>query len=188
MKLVKEIKSKQGVLHFRRYRILETPIFNIYIHRIYMHDEDEHLHSHPWNMLVFVLNGSYAEEVKGEDKLVLARPMSCRFRSTKMFHKIKKVFSPVVTTLAFTFGKKVAWGYDVDGKFVDHESYRTEKNIRRLSAMNEQYEEQKRRLEELKKLLKIKSDDAKDIVAEIKKTVDKNEELKNKLKNLRDGH
>ena len=129
MKLVKEIKSKEGVLHFRRYRILETPIFNIYIHKIYKHDEDAHLHSHPWNMLVLVLNGSYAEEVKGQSKLVLANPFTWRYRNTKMFHKIKKLFSPVVTTLVFTFGKKVVWGYDIDGEFIDHEKYRSEKYL-----------------------------------------------------------
>jgi len=185
MKLVKEIKSKEGVLHFRRYRILETPIFNIYIHKIYKHDEDDHLHSHPWSMLVFVLDGSYAEEVKGEEKLVLARMYSFRYRSVKMFHKIKKLFEPVVTTLVFTFGKKVAWGYDVDGKFVDHESYRTLKNVNRLSKMNDEFEEQKKRLQELKNLLKLKNDD---VLGEVKKIVDKNKELKDKLKNLGDGH
>ena len=54
--------------------------------------------------------------------------------------------------------------------------------------MNDQYEEQRKRLDELKKLLKMKSDDPKDIAAEIKKVVDKNEELKTKLKNMKDGH
>ncbi len=40
--LVKEIKSKAGELHFRRWRLLQLPFFAIYIHGIYKSDEDLH--------------------------------------------------------------------------------------------------------------------------------------------------
>lgn len=45
--LVKEIISKEGEVHFRRYRLLATPWFNIYIHNIRRSDEDIHMHDHP---------------------------------------------------------------------------------------------------------------------------------------------
>lgn len=45
--LIKEIKSKTGDLHFRRWRIIETPWFSIYVHGIYKADEEAHLHDHP---------------------------------------------------------------------------------------------------------------------------------------------
>jgi hypothetical protein len=38
-KWVKEIVSKDGKLHFKRFAILETDRFSIYIHRIYEGDK-----------------------------------------------------------------------------------------------------------------------------------------------------
>ena len=54
--LAKEIISKDGVVHFRRYRLLSTPWFNIYIHNILRSDEDAHFHDHPWGFFSFILN------------------------------------------------------------------------------------------------------------------------------------
>lgn len=34
MKLVKEIRSKEGVLHFQRYELFKTPWFICYLHKI----------------------------------------------------------------------------------------------------------------------------------------------------------
>ena len=63
-KKVKEIVSKEGVLHFKRYAIIETSFFALYIHRIYEADKDEHMHNHPWSYLSLILNGSYVEHYK----------------------------------------------------------------------------------------------------------------------------
>lgn len=63
-KWVKTIVSKDGKLHFKRFAILETERFAIYIHRIYESDKDEHLHSHPWHFWGMVLKGSYVERYK----------------------------------------------------------------------------------------------------------------------------
>jgi hypothetical protein len=65
--LAKEIISKEGVLHFRRWRIIECLLFNIYIHKIYVKDND--LHDHPWNYFSLILSGSYIEKTK-DKKLI----------------------------------------------------------------------------------------------------------------------
>jgi hypothetical protein len=36
--------------------------------------------------------------------------------------------TPVVYTLFFASKPKRLWGYDVDGRFIDHETYREMKN------------------------------------------------------------
>lgn len=61
---VKEIVSRDGVRHFRRWAILQTRWFNIYLHCIEQSDQDKDLHSHQTNvgqcphiMLPFI-NGS----------------------------------------------------------------------------------------------------------------------------------
>lgn len=59
--LVKEIKSKQGEVHFRRYRLLQTPWFAIYIHHILISDQDKDMHDHPWNFTSVILEGAYRE-------------------------------------------------------------------------------------------------------------------------------
>ena len=61
--LVKEIKSKAGELHFRRWRFLETPWFGIYLHYIAKADEDKHPHDHPWSFVGIILWGGYEEFV-----------------------------------------------------------------------------------------------------------------------------
>ena len=130
-KLVKEIRSKEGVLHFRRWSIFSCKYFNIYLHAIHKHDEDLHLHNHPWNFLVICLYGFYVEEL--ETGLKYVGPASIRCRNHKKFHMIKKLLSKVVYTLVIT-GKKqpVEWGYSFNGQTIDHITYRKMKRDHQL--------------------------------------------------------
>lgn len=123
---VKEIKSKDGVVHFRRWRILYTPWFKINLHGIYKRDEDKHLHNHPWNFASIVLKGFYVEEKS--DGLNLRYPGQIAIRKKDVFHKIYSLCSKSVYTLNIMWGKEEVWGYKVDDKFVDHETYRQMKN------------------------------------------------------------
>lgn len=73
--LIKEIKSKLGILHFQRWRIVQTPWFSIYIHRIFREDEDQHCHSHPWSFVSFILNGSYTEKYPDDSSRYFSAPL-----------------------------------------------------------------------------------------------------------------
>lgn len=137
MKLIKEIRSKEGILHFKRWQILSTPFFSIYIHGIYHHDEDRHLHNHPWNIWTMILWGSYWEELLVQDKwpwhnekiVSLRRPFDMAYRNSEKFHKIKELKSEKVYTLAIVGRrKKDEWGYNTEKGFVDHITYRKNKN------------------------------------------------------------
>ena len=103
---VKEIRSKNGVLHFKRYAILETSYFSVYWHKIYEHDRDIHMHSHPWAFFGIIVKGSYVEQyVKKEPvgdgfwpigiSLSTAYrtkgPLSIGFGSRKYFHRILNI-------------------------------------------------------------------------------------------------
>jgi hypothetical protein len=134
MKLIKEIKSKEGELHFRRYSIFSLPFFSIYIHKIYKADEDKHHHNHPWDIFTIVLKGSYEEKLLGEPhkivhKLTTRTPGHFAWRPRNRYHKINQIFS-TVTTLAFVFGNKTPWGYWVGEKnlHIDQVEYRKLKN------------------------------------------------------------
>ena len=131
MKLVKEIISKSGKLHFRRWEIISTRWFSIYIHGIYAADEDLHLHNHPWNYCSIILKGSFVEEQKTkEGKIVFnqLRFLDCVTRNKKYYHKIRSLITPEVYTLFIVTKDTDEWGYDVDGKHIDYQTYRTIKN------------------------------------------------------------
>ena len=139
---VKEIKSKSGVLHFKRYAIIESAYFSIYIHKIYEHDHDLHMHSHPWAFFGIILKGSYIEQYEryksiGWDGILswresrVKKPFSIGFGGRRYFHKIQSIEDGPVTSLFFTFGKHQKWYYragHVHPRKVESEEYRKLKN------------------------------------------------------------
>jgi len=126
-KKVKEIISKEGVLHFRRWQVVKTRWFAIYIHAIYKADEEKHLHNHPWNFWSFVVKGSYTERLLNF-KLNPRFAGTSVYRQRDQFHKIEDLHSPVVWTFNVAWGFRDTWGYSVNGNFIDHVEYRKRKN------------------------------------------------------------
>lgn len=127
--LIKEIKSKEGELHFRRWRIIETPWFNVYVHRIYLADEDDHCHNHPFDFNSFILSGAYWELLTQPKRKMISGWYQNRyvFRKKCDYHKITDIDGPV-TTLVITGPRSPSWGYLVEGTHVDHVEYRKSKN------------------------------------------------------------
>lgn len=139
---VKEIRSRHGVLHFTRYAIFQTALLSLYIHKIYKADEDDHLHSHPWNFVGVVLKGTY---IAFTDPLGLGR----RYISTikdkwcwtwmtrKDFHKIWKICEEPVTTLVLCYGQRKPWYYLVgQNDHVESTEYRRRKNQKNVQEEN----------------------------------------------------
>lgn len=124
--LVREIVSKAGVVHFRRYRVLWTPWVSIYVHHILEADQDKHLHNHPWNFWGVILRGGYLELLE-DNQPVSRKAGSCGYRSVNEFHKIKELYAPT-WSLCVMGGRAGVWGYSTEDGFVDHESYRRLKN------------------------------------------------------------
>lgn len=159
---VKEIRSKDGVLHFKRYAIVETNCFAIYIHKIYEADKDRHMHNHPWNFFGIVLNGSYTEQYEHHEEhvvdtvwnifpLITTVSRSTKTRIKKLFsvsfgtrcyyHKILEINDGPITTLFLTFGKHRPWYYHIDddilrfkndADYVESSAYRKLKNEGKL--------------------------------------------------------
>ena len=127
MKLIKEIRSKEGKLHFRRWEILKTRWFSIYIHGIYASDKDKHLHNHPWDYKSIVLKGSYVEETT--NGLNILKFGTITSKDGNDYHKIKQLLTKSVYTLFIVSPVKRVWGYQVDGSFIDNEEYRRRKNM-----------------------------------------------------------
>lgn len=132
MKLVKEIKSKDGSVHFRRWQLLKTPWFVINIHGIYKADEDKHLHNHPFDFFNIVLKGAYIEEMR-YGKMNFRFPLDFKKSKGEVYHKIQSLINcKVVYTFNVMWNFKSTWGYDVNYSHVDHETYRQLKRDKKL--------------------------------------------------------
>lgn len=134
--LVMEIVSKEGVVHFRRYRILSLPFFNIYIHHILKSDQDRHMHDHPWNFRSFLLKGSYREEVRYPPRFLVLHSYWHQAgdvikHDRRDVHHIDLV-TPSVWSLVITTGKEHDWGYHTSQGWIQHEEYRNLKREGKL--------------------------------------------------------
>lgn len=134
--LVKEILSKEGVIHFRRYRLLQTPWFAVYVHHICQSDMDNHMHDHPWNFMSLILEGSYFEQTSYPPNFYAI--YSGKFYSGDVVtHQAEDVhrltlISKEVWTLVFTSGRERDWGYQTKAGWIGHKEYRQLKNEGKL--------------------------------------------------------
>src|SRR5215472_16418100 len=55
--------GKPGNPMMERWRLIQTPLFGIYVHRIYREDLDPVPHDHPWRFWSLVLRGGYIEHL-----------------------------------------------------------------------------------------------------------------------------
>lgn len=150
--LVKEIKSKEGVLHFQRYRFFQSKKFAIYLHFIAKSDEDKHPHNHPWNFVSIILKGGYIESLWKYDTVYNVSGIpNCHYngyfitkyvrklwknfiaiRDAESYHKIE-LLAPT-WTLVFTGPRRLdEWGYLTESGFQNHIEYRKNKNEHRIS-------------------------------------------------------
>ena len=122
------IVSKDGTLHFRRWRLLSTPWFNIFVHGIYHKDQEADMHNHPWNFFSLVLRGGFTEQRK--DGSFLERTfLEGKFNKAEAFHRIFSLHNnkPCYTLVVTGAERKDPWGYDTD-PFTDYLTYRQSKN------------------------------------------------------------
>lgn len=136
--LVKQIVSKEGEVHFRRYRLLETPWKNIYIHNIRQSDKDHDFHDHPWSFESLILFGAYLEFSRlFPDFMFLYNkkyyPGDIIKHHAQDVHQIV-LLTPSVWTLVVTSGRKREWGYRTKSGWIDHKTYRKLKNENKLDA------------------------------------------------------
>lgn len=131
--LVREIVSRKGVVHFQRYRVISTPWFKIYLHRILESDQDKDLHSHPWDFKSLVIKGSYKEYYAigpywGLVKERTFKPFQVNSYDHNNVHKIEVMNGPV-WTLFFTNGRLYEWGYQTKIGFIENKRYRIMKRF-----------------------------------------------------------
>lgn len=78
----------RGGLYLSRHKLLSTKWLRIFIHEFHRSDEDEELHSHPWDWgLSLILWGGYVETRVGSERKL--RPGSLNLLRHHDYHRVE---------------------------------------------------------------------------------------------------
>lgn len=111
-----------------RLRMIQTPLFGIYLHRIHGPDRDRGPHDHPWWFASLVLSGSYFEHLwdnPADPKVYRARNhprWSVKSIRRSQAHAIQEV-DGCLWTLVLTGPRHKTWRFWIDGRPVDWKDY-----------------------------------------------------------------
>lgn len=117
-------------VYLRRLRVLQTPRFAIYLHFIYLPDEDRDPHDHPFNFWSFVVRGGYSERlwrIGSIPKPWQARTKTWRAGSLHRMgidqsHMIDSLL-PGTITLVLAGRKQKDWGFWTQHGYVSWRDY-----------------------------------------------------------------
>lgn len=113
--------------------------FNVFLHHFLKSDPDDE-HDHPWRYATLILKGGYWEIIPTESgpyrkpngslntKKVWRGPGHFRVCSAESFHRIELDPKVECWTLFMPGRQRRDWGFDVKGKWVQHERYLEEKH------------------------------------------------------------
>lgn len=122
------IVDSDGNDYLRRWKLIQTPWFGIFIHNILRSDTDRDLHDHPWNFTTIILRGEYHEEVNGI-RNVKIRKAPCIIRhKAEDSHRVT-IIKPVWSL--FIIGpKRRQWGFLTNEGWVHHQEYNDTKYLK----------------------------------------------------------
>lgn len=126
MKMFRIFKS--GKPYLSRLRMIQTPFFSVYLHKIHQHDVDPDLHDHPWSFISIVLWGGYIE--MRPDPLYITRAVSSKrgflsvgYRRAEDLHRIIELSRYPTWTLVFTGPRRRKWGFSTPTGWVNYRDY-----------------------------------------------------------------
>lgn len=112
-----------GVVYLRRWYLIRTPWFGIYLHKIMRPDHDRDLHDHPWNFVPIILWGGYDEQLPGEE-FRLRTPGSMRLVRATDSHRIDTLINDKPAwTLCLVGRHQRDWGFHTEQGWVQWEDY-----------------------------------------------------------------
>lgn len=108
------------VPYLTRWRIFQTPLCGVYLHKIGTPDPRDTLHNHPWAFTAIILKGGYLEAIPDDTGYTKAKRV--RWINIKRFnhsyHWIMSLDRTPTWTLMFVGRRRRVWGYlDREGVF-----------------------------------------------------------------------
>lgn len=109
--------------YLRRWYVLSTPWFRIYLHNILRSDDDRALHDHPWNNVSIILKGEYTElpgewghgQVYGAGSII--------FRKAETAHRLVVDAGTSMWTLFLTGRYRRKWGFHCPKGWIPYERF-----------------------------------------------------------------
>ena len=125
------VVGKPGNPMLERWRLIQTPLFGLYVHFIYREDLDRVCHDHPWRFWSLILRGGYSEELHqrpGDGEFVLRQRRRGRAHRFPLHHAHRiTAVSPRTVTLVLVGRKVRSWGFFEGSTWID---YRDALNLR----------------------------------------------------------
>lgn len=123
------IPCLDGRPYLFRLRIVQTPLFGIFLHDIFEPDGDRDPHNHPWAFVSIVLRGSYTEVLyprpersKAYRKTQTWRRWSIHRMGMDSAHRIVRA-EPGLKTLILTGPRRSGWGFFTPEGYVRWQDY-----------------------------------------------------------------
>ncbi len=92
--------------YIRRWYVISTPLFRIYLHNMLRDDDDRALHDHPWNNISIILKGGFVEHTpRGSYSRI---PLSVTFRKATAAHRLE---------LRHHAGVRSSWSLFLTGRY-----------------------------------------------------------------------
>lgn len=114
-----------------RWRIVQTPLFAVYLHCHFKPDPSRHLHDHPYNFRTWILKGDYSER-RDSGLLFVWRAGSQHRMRAELAHSIHALSRVPTWTLLFVGRRRRDWGFytDKDGSPTGNTNCSTRPNPR----------------------------------------------------------
>lgn len=106
--------DRDDEMYLTRWRILSTPLFSVFLHRIGTPDSRPTLHDHPWSFVALVLRGGYDEARLNK------HTMNVKPRRVRRLNVMRRDDAHYITrlhgdrpcwTLLFVGARRRNWGY-----------------------------------------------------------------------------
>jgi hypothetical protein len=114
-------------VYLRRWRIVQTPWFGLYLHQIWGADTDRDAHNHPFGFVSLMLRGGYDEWVQdlyGDVAMIVRRrPLRFHHTSRQIFHRIITLGRVPAWTLVFVGRRHPEWGFSTEQGYVPSHKY-----------------------------------------------------------------
>lgn len=108
--------------YLTRWRIVQTPWFGIYLHRMDTPDSRPTLHDHPWSFVSFVLRGGYWEHLDYGDGWRYVRRLNVKAATD--LHYIDELARTPTWTLLLVGPRRRTWGYlEPDGTWTPFDEH-----------------------------------------------------------------
>jgi hypothetical protein len=121
-------------VYLKRWRLIQTPLFAIYLHKINMPDRDQDLHNHPWSFRTFIVRGGYSElfqrDATSRARKRTWKQFSWHRMGISAFHSIYNLYRVPTWTVVFTGRRQQIWGFLEEDKVTPFYQYQSERAVR----------------------------------------------------------